>query len=181
MGNGICSIDGCDKPLRSSGAKWCSMHYFRWYRTGDPGGPGRRKRDKRNDECLVDGCSKPDQESGMCSMHAARMRRHGDVEVCISPAGRRMHYREDHHNWVGDGITYSGAHARVRAWRGPASAQACVDCGKQAEHWSYGHCAERELLATGRTLGMPYSSDPDDYYPRCAMCHKRFDMGRLEA
>lgn len=36
MPDRTCSIDGCIKPLRSSGAKWCAMHYHRWYRHGDP-------------------------------------------------------------------------------------------------------------------------------------------------
>lgn len=29
-----CTVDGCDKPLRSTGAEWCKMHYHRWYRHG---------------------------------------------------------------------------------------------------------------------------------------------------
>lgn len=29
-----CTIDGCEKPLRSPGADWCKMHYHRWYRHG---------------------------------------------------------------------------------------------------------------------------------------------------
>ncbi len=36
MPDRTCSIDGCIKPLRSSSAKWCAMHYHRWYRHGDP-------------------------------------------------------------------------------------------------------------------------------------------------
>lgn len=29
-----CTIEGCDKPLRSRG--WCEMHYARWRNNGDP-------------------------------------------------------------------------------------------------------------------------------------------------
>lgn len=34
MANGICTVEDCEKPLRSSGADWCGMHYHRWYRHG---------------------------------------------------------------------------------------------------------------------------------------------------
>lgn len=54
MTNPTCTIDDCEKPLRSSGAKWCKMHYHRWYRHGStdkvikPGvAPGNGRRYKR--------------------------------------------------------------------------------------------------------------------------------------
>lgn len=31
-----CTIDGCASPARSKSAQWCSKHYHRWYRHGDP-------------------------------------------------------------------------------------------------------------------------------------------------
>ena len=34
MANATCSIDGCNKPAKSRG--WCSKHYTRWKRHGDP-------------------------------------------------------------------------------------------------------------------------------------------------
>jgi hypothetical protein len=30
----VCSIDDCDKPVKHRG--WCSVHYKRWYKYGDP-------------------------------------------------------------------------------------------------------------------------------------------------
>lgn len=34
MANATCSIDGCEKPVRSRG--WCNGHYTKWRRWGDP-------------------------------------------------------------------------------------------------------------------------------------------------
>jgi len=31
-----CSIEGCEKPVKSSGLPWCDMHYYRNRRHGDP-------------------------------------------------------------------------------------------------------------------------------------------------
>ena len=36
MSERTCTMPGCDKPARSSGAAWCKMHYHRWYRHGSP-------------------------------------------------------------------------------------------------------------------------------------------------
>lgn len=36
MTDATCTIDGCDKPLRSTGAALCAMHYHRVYRHGSP-------------------------------------------------------------------------------------------------------------------------------------------------
>lgn len=42
----------------------------------------------------------------------------------------------------------------------------CVDCGAQAQEWSY----------TGdRTSSYSYSRNPMDYVPRCRTCHGVFD------
>jgi len=30
----LCSIEGCEKPHKSTG--WCAMHYWRWRKHGDP-------------------------------------------------------------------------------------------------------------------------------------------------
>lgn len=34
MAKRTCSIEGCDRPHAARG--WCSLHYGRWLRTGDP-------------------------------------------------------------------------------------------------------------------------------------------------
>lgn len=35
MTDATCSVEGCDKPTRSSGSNLCKMHYHRQYRHGD--------------------------------------------------------------------------------------------------------------------------------------------------
>ena len=35
MANRTCSIEGCDRPTLARG--WCSTHYTRWRKHGDPG------------------------------------------------------------------------------------------------------------------------------------------------
>ena len=59
-------------------------------------------------------------------------------------------------------IKYRAAHATVARVRGKASDHTCVDCGKQAQEWSY---AQRK----------GYSENLDDYAPRCRSCHQRYD------
>lgn len=73
--------------------------------------------------------------------------------------------------------SYSGAHGRVRAARGPASAHSCILCGKrQAKDWAYRHGDLDQLTeATGREAGAPYSTDPAQYWPVCRPCHQRWD------
>ena len=60
MTKNTCNIGGCDRTLYSRG--WCSKHYWRWRRHGDPRGGGRRystpeeafaARTERRGECLV--------------------------------------------------------------------------------------------------------------------------------
>lgn len=74
-------------------------------------------------------------------------------------------------------VTYQTAHYRVRADRGKARDQACVDCGAQAAEWSYDGTDPDEvrgLTADGRTVSA-YSTDPAYYVPRCKHCHGVFD------
>lgn len=84
-------------------------------------------------------------------------------------------------NWKGDRIKYATAHQRVYAAKGPASAHACVDCGAQAAEWSYMYGCPREMVTDdndGSPNGLAYSPDPDFYAPRCAPCHRKFDLSQ---
>jgi hypothetical protein len=69
--------------------------------------------------------------------------------------------------------TYGGTHQRVRRLVGSASEQRCVDCGGQAQHWSYDHNASSNELLDER--GYAFATDLSHYSPRCVTCHARFD------
>lgn len=117
------------------------------------------------EHCVVDGCSDPARTiAGYCGKHNERVRRHGDPDTVLVP------------KWTGDQASYSAVHLRLRKWRGRASAHQCIDCGKRAGQWSYGHArgpGHREC-----EVG-PYSVDLADYDPRCVTCHKKFDLAHL--
>lgn len=93
--NGTCSVDGCEKRAEKRG--WCSGHYSRWKRHGDPlrGGPINANRSaavksrprKPIAVCTVDGCEKRAEKRGWCGMHYRRWQRTGSVHTVRSTPG----------------------------------------------------------------------------------------------
>lgn len=99
-------------------------------------------------------------------MHATRWRRHGDVTVQLRPSfswGRQG---------LGDAVSYSGAHQRLRRVRGHASNYVCTMCGKPGEEWAYDHTDPNPKVSA---LGHEFSLDPSRYQPMCIPCHRQFD------
>lgn len=176
-----CTLEGCQKKPRSKYADLCAMHYHRKYRHGSPGEAAARKRDGRNEFCCVPGCMNADRYVGYCAKHDARMRRHGDPHKVVAPKDRNMPTGVDHPNWVGNHAGYTTSHSRVARERGKAELHQCVDCGTKASHWSYGHDAPDEKVESMDGLRVAFSPTADYYSPRCVPCHKRFDLGRLDA
>jgi hypothetical protein len=84
-----CSIAGCGKEAYSR--SWCTTHYNRWCRHGDPllatsPLPAPRRRTLRPDTCTVDGCSREHYAINLCVMHYARWRAHGDpTKILVAP------------------------------------------------------------------------------------------------
>ena len=62
----LCTIGGCDEPVRARG--WCALHYQRWRRYKDP----LWERNWKASLCSADGCERTSATRGMCNMHYKR-------------------------------------------------------------------------------------------------------------
>lgn len=141
--------------------------------------PRQREADRRRRQelwknphaCGIDDCDKPTIER-FCSMHTARISRHGDPTVVKEPA---RHYGPDHHNWSAQ-PSYSGVHWRLAREKGPAHLHRCTTCPEQAAEWAYDHTDPHELISSDASgLHSPYSTDLSTYVPLCVPCHRAFD------
>ena len=158
-----CSVEGCAR--KHSGKGFCEAHLRRFNRYGNPG-PAEIEPRNPGAVCKIDGCESPTQGRGWCNAHYLRWRMKGDPLYPLPQRGPM---------WVGDEVTYSGLHIRLRNERGPASAHACVSCGNPAEHWAFDH-SEIEPMYDPR--GLPYTTDLARYQPMCQPCHRRMDAER---
>lgn len=165
MPNATCKIDECDRKRSARG--WCHAHYMYWYEgRGEPSGPVRKWGQSRTETCSVEGCTEPYESIGYCAAHRKRVDKYGEPgPVDIRP---RM---------VGDEADYDLVHGRLKKSRGSASAYPCVSCQGPARHWAYDH---NDPNAKTDSCGLVYSLKPEHYRPMCALCHKRFDLGRLD-
>lgn len=132
--------------------------------------------------CIVETCGREAVRVSMCRMHYKRWFTHGDPSVVL-PRGGDMGVHPkgpEHPSWQIDRLSYSGAHMRVRAARGPASDYEC-SCGSRASHWAYDHSDPAPLTQMrGKTLHV-FSPDVSRYLPLCVPCHKREDLSRKRA
>lgn len=153
-----CTVDECERQVRSRFAGLCDKHYHRLRRTGST-----QDRDQYPSECSVEDCAKPSSARGYCGMHYWRLRKHGDTSYVMP----------HNPNWTGADGSYGAVHQRLNNTRGSARMYKCVDCGQQARQWSYDR--------RGGTVSAlcPHETDLDRYVPRCVPCHKRFDLNAL--
>lgn len=72
-----CGIEGCAQPAVHRQTTWCSKHYKRWRRNGDP---NLRVRTPRSEAppCSIDDCDGAATSRGWCKKHYTRWERHGD-------------------------------------------------------------------------------------------------------
>lgn len=87
----ICSINGCNKPVKSRG--WCSAHYERNRKYGEALAPIRTPR--RLNTCIVAGCNKPVKATGLCHAHYSRQANHGTPTGGRIPQGEAFRFYSD--------------------------------------------------------------------------------------
>lgn len=75
MPKGTCSVATCERQVKGRG--WCSGHYQRWSKHGDPlaGGAYREPGEK---PCAISDCIRPSKSRGWCNAHYENWRRNGD-------------------------------------------------------------------------------------------------------
>src|ERR1051325_5313846 len=86
MGRAICSVAYCTVSP-SKGRIYCSAHFEKWQRFGDPQGSKRGTLAPRGSDgerhCSVEGCEAPYASRGYCETHGHRFRKYG------SPTGSK--------------------------------------------------------------------------------------------
>lgn len=148
-----CDVEDCpDQAVRK---KWCSKHYQRWRRYGDPltvkaRWSGHELVSSRS--CSVPGCEEPVLAKDLCSRDYRRWQTHGDPTIVLK--GGVTPYSEN----------YSAQHKRIAKARGRASR--CEHCGTSDPTvqfgWAFDHVGDR--------------NDVYAYLELCRSCHWKFDM-----
>lgn len=99
-----CNVEACDSSARSRG--WCNLHYQSWLRHGDP---LTARRVSRATVCGVEGCDQPRyQDRLLCSTHAMRQHRYGDVSADRSRDGNTWTTSNGYLKHAADGVLADG-------------------------------------------------------------------------
>src|SRR4051812_5022165 len=87
----ICSVNSCERKVRSSGIGLCGGHETRWRNTGHIN-PDKPFTKSRVGGCTVENCLKPIRAIGLCAAHESRQRMHGDVlsSIPVKPIDRTI-------------------------------------------------------------------------------------------
>lgn len=178
MAKRTCDVPGCDRPHLSRG--YCSAHWQRWKKTGDPGPAWvRPPRAQRDPICTVEGCERPHTALGYCSLHAHRFRAKG------SPGGLALSYPvrglctvngcDDPHSAQG----YCSSH--YARWRRKGDAGAAFTV-RRRDPRARDAQGRKQCRACDEWLPLvsfcKHASHPDGLSTRCRMCHYAAGIAR---
>jgi len=99
----ICSVEACERPSKGKGCArgFCSMHYQRWARYGDPL-VSKIDRETKRDVCSVDGCDNKHVGKGFCAKHRTRVIKTGSVYGLSEKYKCGVKWIERNANYSGD-------------------------------------------------------------------------------
>lgn len=158
MTKAICSVEGCEKAVMGRG--WCSAHYSRWNRHGDPLGSAP---DRRVPMCTVEGCGGKYKGLGYCGKHYQRIKRLGSLETlpakrqCLGPECTRQ---IDAHQGFGlckshykQMLLGKALKPLLVATKNLGRPTTCTFDGCDRPHKARGYCkAHNDLLGKGQNL-----------------------------
>lgn len=72
MTDRVCSVSDCDRQAKTRG--WCSTHYNRWFRNGDPQASQAVAVKNPGLACREPGCERRASARGLCDSHYKRWR-----------------------------------------------------------------------------------------------------------
>ena len=127
----------------------------------------------RPEFCSIDDCGKKRRgKSGLCAMHDARVKAHGDPHFTLRP-------RND------ENPSYAAMHRRIRNERGHAKEYSCfISIDHPAMDWAFikETAAEEDLITQSvkrtyqkDTIEITYSKNTLDYKPLCKHHHIKMD------
>jgi len=98
-----CSVEGCTRSAKEKGSArgFCSMHYQRWSRHGNPE-KSKIDRQPRILGCLVDGCKNKHASKGYCQAHYIRFKKYGSATEYHQDFRKKVIWIENHADYSGD-------------------------------------------------------------------------------
>ncbi len=170
----LCSIEECSRPVRARG--WCSLHWDRWSRHGDP---NKGARSWLTDGCSVGWCDRPARSrhkggEHYCAMHYLQMHSHGKIlerprdsipgRLC-SIQGCDKHARSPAAEWCEMHYSRNRKKGSPTAMvRQSGGYDCCQYCGKDSEGKK--HCSPRCITRAARGY---------QRYRQCDVCHRTYE------
>lgn len=159
MSKSTCSIDACGRQVRARG--WCTAHYNRWQKYGDPLAGGPFRREYIDGLCTVCGKVKPKSEF---YQDAGRKRLKRSCKPCFLASCREYEYKRKY------GITIA-EYEDMFSQQGGVCWICQSEC-QRGERLSVDHChttgAVRGLLCRRCNVGVGYFDDDPARFLRAA-------------